>query len=456
MRSYVSLVVLTAAFAACGGKSDPAPAPTTAPPAPADAAPAPADAAAPAPADTTAAPADAAAPAPADAAAPAPADAAAAPTGPATEVVLWHSYRGKEAEALDQVVASFNNSGAGVTIRSQAIPYDPFVDKINVTVPAGTGPDLFIYAHNMVGSWVEKGILEPLSGQVPPELLKEHMPESVKALVYRKNLYGLPLAFKSLVMFYNKKILPEPPATMEELLPKLQELKADDRYLLVYQAGLLYFHAMWFQVFGGRVFDDDHKPVFDTPEHLKGLEYARDLHMKHKVLDKGISGFMVTSLFNEGKAVVVFNGPWFLAEIEGPVEYGIATLPTVEGKPLKPMLGIESVFVSKTSKNKEAALKAATFLAGAASAKARMELGRQPVTHQATLQEGAKTDDQMRVFMQQFDNAVLMDSSPEMQLLWTPANNAISSGIFVEDRNPKDELKKAQKKMVEAIGAMQK
>ncbi|HRE90757.1 MAG TPA: extracellular solute-binding protein, partial [Myxococcota bacterium] len=358
--------------------------------------------------------------------------------------------------ALDQVVKTFNESGAGVTIRSQQIPYDPFVDKVTITVPAGTGPDLFIFAHNMVGNWVEKGVLEPLSGLVPPELLKEHMPESVKALVYRKNLYGLPLAFKSLVMFYNKKLLPEPPATMEELIPKLQELKTADRYALVYQAGGLYFHSMWFHAFGGRVFDDEHKPAFDTPEHLKGLEYVRDLHMKHKVLEKGISGFMVTSLFNEGNAVVVFNGPWFLAEIEGPVEYGIAPLPTVEGKPLKPMLGIESVFVTKTSKHKEAALKAAMFLAGAQSAKVRMEVGRQPVTHQATLQEGAKSDDQMRVFMQQFDNSVLMDASPEMQLLWTPGDNAISAGIFVEDRNPKDELKKAQQKMVDAIGAMQK
>lgn len=448
LRNAVMSTLAALAFAACGGKEAPKP-DAAAPPTPPPETSAATDAAAPAPTDAAAAPAP-------DAAAAAAPEVAAAPTGPATEVVLWHSYRGKEAEALAQVVDTFNGSGQGVTIRSQAIPYDPFVDKVTITVPAGTGPDLFIFAHNMVGNWVEKGVLEPLSGQVPPETLKEFMPESVKALVYRKNLYGLPLAVKSLVMFYNKKLLPEPPATMEELIPKLQALKAPDRYLLVYQAGGLYFHSMWFQAFGGRVFDDNHVPAFDTPEHLKGLEYVRDLHMKHKVLEKGISGFMVTSLFNEGNAVVVFNGPWFLAEIEGPVEYGIATLPTVEGKPLMPMLGIESVFVTKTSKHKEAALKAAMYLAGAASAKVRMEIGRQPVTHQATLEEGAKTDDQMRVFMEQSKNAVLMDASPEMQLLWTPGDNAISAGIFVEDRNPKDELAKAQKKMVDAIGAMQK
>lgn len=447
LRTALMPTLAALMLAACGGKEAPRPdaAPTSPPPATS------------ATADAATTPAPDAAPAPApDAAAPAPDTAAAAPTGPATEVVLWHSYRGKEQEALDKVVETFNAAGQGVTIRSQAIPYDPFVDKVTITVPAGTGPDLFIFAHNMVGNWVEKGVLEPLSGQVTPETLKEFMPEAVKALVYRKNLYGLPLAVKSLVMFYNKKLLPEPPATMEELVPKLQALKADDRYLLVYQAGGLYFHSMWFHAFGGRVFDDNHVPAFDTPEHLKGLEYVRDLHMKHKVLEKGISGFMVTSLFNEGNAVVVFNGPWFLAEIEGPVEYGIATLPTVDGKPLKPMLGIESVFVTKTSKHKEAALKAAMYLAGAASAKVRMEIGRQPVTHQATLEEGAKTDDQMRVFMEQSKNAVLMDASPEMQLLWTPGDNAISAGIFVEDRNPRDELAKAQKKMVDAIGAMQK
>lgn len=437
-----ALAALTAlAMAACGGKKEGPPDTSAPPPA--------ADAAAPAPP-----PADDAAAAPEVAAA---ADTAPAkPAGPATEVVLWHSYRGKEAEALDKVVETFNASGKGVTIRSQAIPYDPFVDKVTITVPAGTGPDLFIFAHNMVGNWVEKSVLEPLSGQVDPELLKQFMPEAVKALVYRKNLYGLPLAFKSLVMFYNKKLLPEPPATMEELVPKLKALQTDDRYALVYQAGGLYFHSMWFQAFGGRVFDEQHQPAFDTPEHLKALEYVRGLHMKDKVLPKGISGFMVTSLFNEGNAVVVFNGPWFLAEIEGPVEYGIAPLPSVEGQPLKPMMGIESVFVTKTSKHKEAALVAATYLASAESAKVRMEVGRQPVTHLATLEEGARSDEQMKVFMEQSKNTVLMDASPEMQLMWTPGDIAIAAGIFVADRKPKDELAKAQKKMVESIKAMQK
>ncbi|MBL8787049.1 MAG: extracellular solute-binding protein [Deltaproteobacteria bacterium] len=456
MRKSIVIMCSALAFVACG-KSEPKPgAPDAATPAPA------ADAAPPTPAGDVAAPAADAAktPAPDAGAAPA-ADAAAAPAGDAsagetTEVVLWHSYRAGELEAFDKVVDTFNNSQKRVRIRSQAIPYDPFVDKVTITVPRGQGPDLFVFAHNMIGNWVEKGVLEPLSGKVDGEYLKQFLPESVKALVYRKNLYGLPLAMKSLVMFYNKKLLPEAPTTMEELVEKVKPLqKPDERYGIVYQAGGLYFHAMWIHAFGGVIFDDNHVPAFDSPGHLAALEYVRGLHMKEKVLPKGISGFMVTSLFNEGNAAVVFNGPWFRAEIEN-VDYGMATIPTVQGKTPKPMLGIEAVFVTKTSTKKEAALEAALYLAGADSARVRMNLGKQPVCQAAVLAEGAAADPAMKVFMDQAQNAVLMDSSPEMQLLWTPGDTAISAGIFVEDRKPADELKRAQAKMVGDIGKAEK
>lgn len=445
---FLRIAALGAALSlagACGEKKAPEPpAPTTPPAETATVAP---------PAET----ATVAPPAEADAAAPAPAeaDAGAAVAPPAAgepvEIVLWHSYRAGEQEAFDKVVEQYNTSQNEVRIRSQAIPYDPFVDKITITVPRGQGPDLFIFAHNMIGNWVEQGVLEPLSGLVDGEALKQFTPDSVKALVYRKNLYGLPLAFKSLVLFYNKKLVPTPPATMEELIAKAKELQTEERPGLVYQAGGLYFHSMWIHAFGGVVFDDNHVPAFDTQAHVDALKYVRALHAEHKILPKGISGFMVTSLFNDGNAPFVFNGPWFRPEIveSDKLAYGIAQIPPLaDGKTPKPMLGVEALFITKTSTKKEAALKAALFLAGAESAGVRMRVGKQPVCHAATLEAGAAEDETMKVFMEQAKNAVLMDASPEMQLLWTPADIAIAAGIFVEDRDPAAELKKAQEKMV--------
>jgi arabinogalactan oligomer/maltooligosaccharide transport system substrate-binding protein len=197
--------------------------------------------------------------------APAEPDAAAIDRVP-TEVVLWHAYRGLEKEALGQAVDAWHEAQEEVRVRLQAVPYDPFVDKIGITVPRGQGPDLFIFAHNMIGSWVDKEILEPLGDHIEPARLRDFVTESVQALVYRQNLYGLPLALKSLVLFHNTALLPKVPDDMAALVTRLQEVMSDHKgvYGLAYEAGLLYFHAPWMHAFGGSVFGPDGAPSLDT------------------------------------------------------------------------------------------------------------------------------------------------------------------------------------------------
>ncbi|MGM0575646.1 MAG: extracellular solute-binding protein [Myxococcota bacterium] len=369
------------------------------------------------------------------------------------EVVLWHAYRAREKAALEQVVAAFNEARDDVRIRLQAVPYDPFVDKISITVPRGQGPDVFIFAHNMIGPWVDKGLLAPLGTRVPQGALEAFLPQTVKALVYRKNLYGLPLAFKSLALFYNRALLDEAPETMEDLLTEVKGTQDPDAgtWGFVYEAGLLYNHAPWMHAFGGRVFGEDGQPALDTPAQVEALEFARSLHREHRVLPKGINAFMVTSLFNEGKAVACLNGPWFRAEIDEGVEYGVAPIPSVEGSPAAPYLGIESVFVSAKSEQKDAAVQVALYLAGEEAAKVRMEEGQQPVAHAATVRAGAEEDSALATFVEQAEDAVVMPARPEMQLVWSTMDMAVRGAVF-GDKDPAEALEKAQAKVVEDIG----
>ena len=391
--------------------------------------------------------------APAPARAPAQAPKAAAPGEP-TEVVLWHAYRAKEKEALEGVVKAFNDDQSEVRIRIQAVPYDPFVDKITITIPRGQGPDLFIFAHNMIGAWVEDDLLEPLGQQIPPDVLQSFHPKSVKALVFRKNIYALPLAFKSLALFYNKALLAEAPETMEALIAAVKPLQNPEAGVhgFVYDAGKLYNHAAWMHAFGGAVFDDAGAPALDTPGQREALQFVRGLHAEHHILPKGMSDFMVTSLFNEGKAIAVLNGPWFRAEIAEGVDYGVRTIPTVAGKTPKPFLGIEAVYVSRKTEKKAAAITAALHLAGAASARARMSIGKQPVTHLSTLTAGAAADPTLDTFMRQAESAVIMPSVPEMQLVWSTADVAFNGVIFT-GKSLDEALPKAQAKVTADIAS---
>jgi arabinogalactan oligomer/maltooligosaccharide transport system substrate-binding protein len=367
---------------------------------------------------------------------------------PRAVIVLWHGYRAGEQVAIEQVVERFNASQDRVVVRAQAIPSTPFADKVTISVPRGQGPDVFIFAHDKIGTWVEKGVLEPLAERVSEAELAPFVPQSVRALVYLGNLYGLPLSLKTLVMFYNKALLPAPPPTMEGLIEAVKPLQVKGkRHGIVYQAGSLFFHAMWIHAFGGALFDDRHEPALDSEAQVEALDFVRSLHLAHGVLPAGVNGFMVTSLFNQGDAAVVFNGPWFRAEIAG-VDYGIAPIPTVRGAVPRPLLTVEAVFVSKTSRHKDAAIEFAKFLAGFDAAKTRLELGKVPVAHRQALEDGAASDPSLRVWMEQAERSEVSDASPEMQQLWGPADNAIAAGIFDETRSPRDQLEKAQRRVL--------
>ena len=79
---------------------------------------------------------------------------------------------GAEKAAFEKVIGLFEKSpGAkGMKVSTLAIPYDAYADKISAAVPRGKGPDLFIYAQDRLGGWIEAG---PAPG---PGVMTDTMP----------------------------------------------------------------------------------------------------------------------------------------------------------------------------------------------------------------------------------------------------------------------------------------
>ena len=383
----------------------------------------------------------------------------AAPAGTApVEVVVWHSYREGEKLALEKTVEKFNADSKALQIRLLNVPYDAFVDKVTIASPRGQGPDLFIFAHNMIGEWVDHvHLLEPLSDRVPADVLKRFIPSTVRALVYKQSLYGLPLAFKSLALFYNPGIVKNVPASAEALasVAKAATDKAQGRYGLVYEAGLLYFDAPFLQGFGGVILDEKgephvaDKPMVDALAYLKGLAKAG-------IIPSGVNSAMVTSLFNEGKAAMVISGPWFVGEIAGTRPFAVAPLPAMPAGPARPFLGSEAVFVSAFSKHKDEAVKVALALTTDEAATVRLQVGRQTVANAAVYErDDVKNDAVVTAFRTQAETASLMPSRPEMQVIWSTMDTAINKAVF-GDADPQKALDEAQAKIVADIAKMAK
>lgn len=355
--------------------------------------------------------------------------------GPPQKVVIWHAYRDSERKAFDLLLNQWNKQHPEIQVTTLAVPFDALVDKAQIAIPRGNGPDLIIFAHDKVGVWARDKLIQPLGDFATGARLKRFLPQTVKPLVFERAVYGLPLAFKSNVLFYNKKLVPKPPKTVAEMVAiakKLTDKKAGS-FGLAYDASDLYFHASWLHAYGGRVFDEKARTLaINSPEAVAAVEAVRDLHKKHKVLPKGMQGFVITAMFNEGKVGMVFNGPWFLSEIEKGVSFGVAVLPEVApGKPMKPYLGSEAVMLSAKTKVRAAALQLADYLTSDEAALTRITKGRQLVANRKIYEDPKFSNDPvLRIFRAQADLAVPMPNAVEANVAWSPYSNALRKVIF--------------------------
>jgi len=381
-----------------------------------------------------------------------------------TEIVLWHSYRAEEKSALEKVVAEYNKANAGkAKVTTLAVPYDAFADKITATVPRGKGPDLFIFAQDRLGGWIEAGnTIEPIDFFLDDALKKRFIPTTMQAMTYRGTVYGLPLNYKNIALIYNKKLVPTPPKTSGELVAMAKKLtdKKAGRFGLAYSYGDFYYHAALMNGFGGGgVFDPKFNPTLNSKENVQSVDYLLKWIDKDGILPAEPSTALITSLFNDGKAGIVFSGPWFLGEIAKGIDYGIAPLPTLDevgGKPMRPWMTVEGVYVTAPSKNKEAAFEFARFLTETSSAKVLALEGRQsPANADIYTDAQVSKDPQLKAFRDQVEVAVPMPNVPEMTMVWSPATTAMNA-ILKKASTPKAALDKAQQQVAKDVAGLRK
>jgi arabinogalactan oligomer / maltooligosaccharide transport system substrate-binding protein len=380
-----------------------------------------------------------------------------------TEVVLWHSYRAEEKAALEKVVAEYNKANAGKTkVTTLAVPYDAFADKITATVPRGKGPDLFIFAQDRLGGWIEAGnTIEPIDFFLDDALKQRFIPTTMQAMTYRGTVYGLPLNYKNIALIYNKKLVPTPPKTSGELVAMAKKLtdKKAGRFGLAYSYGDFYYHAALMNGFGGGVFDARFNPTLNSKENVQSIDYLLKWIDKDGILPAEPSTALITSLFNDGKAGMVFSGPWFLGEIAKGIDYGIVPLPTLDevgGKPMRPWMTVEGVYVTAPSKNKEAAFEFARFLTETSSAKVLALEGRQsPANSEIYTDAQVSKDPQLKAFRDQVEVAVPMPNVPEMTMVWSPATTAMNA-ILKKASTPKAALDKAQQQVAKDVAGLRK
>jgi arabinogalactan oligomer/maltooligosaccharide transport system substrate-binding protein len=309
---------------------------------------------------------------------------------------------------------------------------------------------------------VEAGqTIEPIDFFVDEKVTSQLVPGMMPAMTYRDTVYGLPLNYKSIAMIYNTALVKAPPKTSGELVKVAKGLTnaPSGRFGLAYEYSNFFFHAALMNAHGGQVFAPGPKPVIDSPQNVAAVKTMMKWYKTDGILPADPSSTLIASLFNEGKAAIVFSGPWFLGEVQDKVKYAIAPLPTVDeagGKPMKPWLTVEGVYVSAGSKQKEGAYKFAEYLVSTEAALVlALEGGQLPTNKAAYSDPRVAKNPTLQGFRKQLDTAVPMPNYAEMTLMWSPVTTAMNK-IVKGSATPEVALKEAQATVTDSIAKLRK
>jgi arabinogalactan oligomer/maltooligosaccharide transport system permease protein len=352
----------------------------------------------------------------------------------AQRLTLWHAYRGNEQRALELAVDAWRGRHPGVAVEVLAMPYESYASKLEAAIPHGNGPDLFVDAHERVTSYRGRGLLRPITAQVPGGLGARFDDTATRAFTADGALWAVPLAVKCNALYVNPALLPAG-VTVRSLrdLDALRSVLPRGSYPLVYESSSAYVHAAFAHAFGSGLLGDDGRYLF------VGDGAERSVQRVLTMLDAGTipeeaSGALLSQLFLSGRAVAAISGPWFAAEIGDRMRYTVQPLPTVPeagDRALEPFATVEGAMVSARASNPALAESLALDLASVESSAVRAQVGRQVVvTREAWGRVTALANDPLlAVFRQAALGARPMPVHPRMRATWEPARMALAKSL---------------------------
>jgi len=147
-----------------------------------------------------------------------------------------------------------------------------------------------------------------------------------------------------LALVYNKKLMPEPPRTTDELITMgraaTKDLNGDgvtDQWGLVWNFTEPFFFIPWLSGFGGWVLDDQARPTLNTKAAADAFRFVRSLRDEHKMVPPDCDYNTADALFKEGRAAMLINGPWSWSGYGAAgIDYGLARIPQVTSTGLWP------------------------------------------------------------------------------------------------------------------------
>ncbi|MFD1739839.1 extracellular solute-binding protein [Bacillus salitolerans] len=348
------------------------------------------------------------------------------------KLVMWVNDEEKQKEAIKTIVEKYT-AETGIQVEMVAMSMLDQIEALALDAPAGKGPDIFFQPHDRIGDIVTQGLADPIT----LDNTGDYSETAIDAVTFDGEVYGVPHVVETYGLYYNKDLVAEAPATMEELMAIAAEQTdaSQDKYGFLMEAANFYFVYPFFAGYGGYVFNKD-GGAYDASDiglgnegAVKGGELIQSW-FTNGYIPKEITGDVMNGLFTDGKVATVITGPWNITTYRDALGDKLATapLPTLEnGEHPKSFVGVKSWMISSYSENQQWATDLLKFITNTENQMHYYEVAGEMPANQAALTDDKITNDPlMKGFAEQIAYGEPMPSIPQMQQVWDPMGNALT------------------------------
>jgi maltose/maltodextrin transport system substrate-binding protein len=233
-------------------------------------------------------------------------------------------------------------------------------DKFQASAGAGKGPDIFCWPHDRVGEWAKSGLIVPVH---PPRRVREAIDDGAwKAFGYQGKTWGYPLAIEAVGLIVNRALVPQPPATFEEIFALDKQLQARGTRAILWDYNKSFFTWALIAGPGGYVFGRNDKGDYDPRQvgvnshgALQGVLMLERL-VKEGVMPRGARYSDMEAQFASGKVAMMISGPWAWDNVKkSKIDFTVAAVPSIGGKPSRPFVGVLGCMITAPSRQKDIA-----------------------------------------------------------------------------------------------------
>lgn len=233
--------------------------------------------------------------------------------------------------------------------------------KFQQAAAAGKGPDIWIWAHDRIGEWIQSGLLEQVT---PGKAIKDSIdPIAWKAFTTSGKTWGYPISIEAVALVYNKDLVHTPPKSFDEVLELDKKLSAQGKKAILWDFTNTYFTWGLIAANGGYPFKAKADGSYDAKDvgvnnrgAVQGVETVVKL-IQSGAMPKTATYADMEAQMAQGKVAMMINGPWSWDNLKDKkINFGVAPIPAVGNKGGSPFVGVLGAMINKSSPNKELAV----------------------------------------------------------------------------------------------------